>query len=116
MTHSRRRRPVLAIAAVIVMVAGFAKQSAPTFADRAAHLTSFDIVWDTVNDTFPDPAFGGLDWNAVRRELRPRAEQAVSADGVRSVITEMLARLKRSHFVLLSGEGVGDAAPVGAAI
>jgi carboxyl-terminal processing protease len=35
-------------------------------------------------------------------ELRPRVEAAESPDGARDVIREMLARLKRSHFVLLS--------------
>ena len=29
-------------------------------------LASFDVVWQTINDTYYDPKFGGLDWNAVR--------------------------------------------------
>jgi carboxyl-terminal processing protease len=78
---------------------------------RAAGLASFDAAWQTVNDTFYDPSFGGLDWAAVRDELRPRAASAKSPDEVRGVIREMLARLKRSHFALLSATSPTDALP-----
>jgi carboxyl-terminal processing protease len=78
---------------------------------RSVHLATFDEVWTTIDTTFYDPAFGGLDWAAVRDELRPRAEAAASADEVRRVIREMLARLKRSHFVLLSPSSTVDALP-----
>ncbi len=80
---------------------------------RDAGLASFDDVWQTVADTFYDPTFGGLDWPAVRRELRPKAEAAASPDELRAVIREMLARLKRSHFELLSASEADEAAPVG---
>jgi carboxyl-terminal processing protease len=48
------------------------------------------------------PTFGGLDWAAVARDLRPELERARSAAESRAVIRDMLARLGRSHFVLLS--------------
>ena len=69
---------------------------------KATALASFDEAWQTINDTFPDPTFGGLDWVGVSKELRPRVQSAASPDDARGVIREMLARLKRSHFVLLS--------------
>jgi carboxyl-terminal processing protease len=75
---------------------------------RAAALASFDEVWRTINDTFPDPAFGGVDWAAVRTELRPRAQASGSADAARDVIRDMLARLHRSHFVLLSASAASN--------
>lgn len=65
-------------------------------------IASFDEAWKTINDTFYDPTFGGIDWAAVRTELRPRVEAAASLDAARAVIREMLGRLKRSHFGLLS--------------
>jgi carboxyl-terminal processing protease len=68
-------------------------------------LASFDDAWQTINDTFYDPAFGGLDWKAVRAELRPKAEAAATPDDVRHLITEMITRLKQSHFVLLPSGG-----------
>jgi carboxyl-terminal processing protease len=79
-------------------------------------LESFDEVWQTINDTYYDPKFGGLDWKAVRAELRPRAEAAASVDGVRQVIREMLGRLKQSHFLLLSPASADDTLPGPAAV
>lgn len=83
---------------------------------RTDAVTSFDEVWTTINDTFYDPTFGGLNWTAVRDELRPRVTAAASPDEARSVIREMLGRLKRSHFVLMSSASVDDGpAPAGEA-
>ena len=77
---------------------------------RTSAIASFDDVWQTINDTFYDPTFGGLDWTAVKRELRPRVEAAASADEARGVMRAMLARLNRSHFSLLS-HSAADALP-----
>ena len=69
---------------------------------KSSALESFDEAWKTINDTFYDPTFGGLNWVGVRNELRPRVEAAATPDAARAVISEMLSRLKRSHFGLLS--------------
>jgi carboxyl-terminal processing protease len=69
---------------------------------RERALAAFDEVWQTVDETYPDPAFGGLDWTAIRDEMRPRAERADSPEAVRELIREMLARFGESHFALLS--------------
>jgi carboxyl-terminal processing protease len=97
------RRWLALVAVVLLAPAVHARQDW-----RTPALASFDDVWRTVADTFYDPTFGGLDWNAVRVELRPKAEGAESADAVRRVIAEMLGRLKRSHFVLLSSSPGSD--------
>jgi len=68
--------------------------------EREQHLASFDTVWETVRDQHFDPELGGLDWEAVREELRPRIEEATSASEVRCVIREMLSRLGQSHFAI----------------
>jgi carboxyl-terminal processing protease len=69
---------------------------------KSSAVASFDEVWKTINETFYDPSFGGLNWAGVRDELRPRMESATTPDEARMVISEMLGRLKRSHFGLLS--------------
>jgi carboxyl-terminal processing protease len=71
-------------------------------ASVALAVASFEDAWQTINDTFYDPTFGGLDWAAVRKELLPRAQAAKTADDVRDVIRDMIGRLKQSHFELLS--------------
>jgi carboxyl-terminal processing protease len=83
---------------------------------RPLALASFDEAWQIVNDRFYDPTFRGVDWQAVRAELRPKAEAAASADDVRRIITEMIGRLNESHFVLLpSGGALNDSRTVGPA-
>ena len=100
------RRRGLALIAVLALAA------APGAQDwRSVNIAAFDETWQTINDTFYDPSFGGLDWTAVRNELRPRAEAAGSPQEVRAVIREMLARLERSHFALLSPSAVDEALP-----
>ena len=43
----------------------------------------------------------GVDWDAVRTELRPRALAAATPGDLRAVIRDMLGRLGQSHFALL---------------
>jgi carboxyl-terminal processing protease len=106
---------VRALAAALLLV--LAGPSPETAAQdwRQSSLATFDEVWQTIADTFYDPAFAGLDWPAVRAELRPRVQAAASPAAAREITTAMLARLKRSHFMLLSAASVGDDAPLGEA-
>jgi carboxyl-terminal processing protease len=69
---------------------------------RATALASFDEAWQTINESFYDPSFGGVNWEGVRKELRPRVVSAASMDAARDVIRDMLARLGKSHFQLLA--------------
>ncbi len=69
--------------------------------DRELNLASFDLVWKTVKDTYPDSTLGGLDWTGIRDGLRPRMESAATIDEARGVIEEMLAPLNQSHFMLI---------------
>ena len=82
---------------------------------RPVALQTFDVVWDTINTTFYDPTFGGVDWNAIRSEFRPRIERAASPDDTRAIIREMLARLGKSHMALLSA-APDNQAPSGPAV
>ncbi len=66
--------------------------------ERRHNEESFDYIWTTVRDKHWDPTLGGLDWQAVNDELRPRAASAQSMAEARAVMGEMLARLGQSHF------------------
>jgi carboxyl-terminal processing protease len=80
------------------------------------NLESFDQVWTTIRDNHWDPELGGLDWQAVRDELRPKLAVATSKREVRSVIEEMISRLGQSHFAIFASDLIdqlevpGDAA------
>ncbi len=61
------------------------------------HAAVFLEAWNITRLAFYDPAMHGVDWNAVRDELLPRARAASSAADTSAVINEALARLKASH-------------------
>jgi carboxyl-terminal processing protease len=97
--------------AVVIFACVAAAAGRPQSQSLTAALAAFDDVWQTIHDTYYDPSFNGLDWAAVRAELRPRAAQAATADDVRRVINEMLSRLGESHFVLLTSSAAGAPLP-----
>ena len=61
-------------------------------------LASFDDVWQTINDTYYDPTFGGVDWNASAPNFVRGPRAATSADDVAQLIREMLGRLEAVAF------------------
>lgn len=72
-----------------------AAQSSLSREDRAE---SFRLVWETVRDRYFDPAFGGVDWDTVRRELEPAAMSAPTDAAFYGVLQQMVDRLGQSHF------------------
>lgn len=89
--------------------------TAPTAPVTAAKLTTprsggldakmrqrvFDIVWGRVNERYYDPAFGGVDWKAVRKRYAPLALNAAGDEAFYGVLGKMLGELKRSHFAIV---------------
>ena len=67
---------------------------------RASNLETFDAAWTIINESHWDPDFNGVDWVAVRDELRPQAAEAETAAELRAVISAMIARLDQSHFAI----------------
>ena len=64
-------------------------------------LDSFEKVWTTVRDKHWQTKPGGLDWQAIHDEYRPRVEKASSQTEALAVMQEMLGRLKQSHFAII---------------
>ena len=81
---------------------------AATVARQNEHIETFDEAWRIIAETHWDPEFNGVDWDAVREELRPRAAEAESIAELRTVIRDMLSRLGQSHFALWPREALGD--------
>jgi carboxyl-terminal processing protease len=68
---------------------------------RAQNAASFDQVWTTIRDQHFDPTLGGLDWEAVKTELRPKAESAMTMDDARGAMNAMIYKLGQSHFGII---------------
>jgi carboxyl-terminal processing protease len=69
---------------------------------RQLNLDSFEIIWTTIRDKHWEKNPGGLNWNAIHEEYRPRVAAARSTDEARSAIREMLGRLHQTHFAILA--------------
>src|ERR1035437_498473 len=97
MLHSTQ---VLALA-IAGAIAAAGQTVAP--AERGANIQAFEKVWTTVRDKHWDPKLGGLDWQALHDELRPKMEAAKTADEVRKILNDMVGRLKQTHFGIFPG-------------
>ncbi len=95
---TRFRVTVVAVAALL-LGAGFVSAQVPEASE------TFDAAWTIIRDTHFDKTMNGLNWEAVRAELKPRAAAARSSAELRVVIREMLGRLGLSHFALIPSGG-----------
>jgi Tol biopolymer transport system component/C-terminal processing protease CtpA/Prc len=57
----------------------------------------FQQAWTDLRDTFFDPNFNGVNWDAVRAAYAPRIAGAVTADEVRRLLLLMVGELNSSH-------------------
>jgi carboxyl-terminal processing protease len=89
-----------------------AAESAPLTRDqRKLNIDSFEYVWKTVRDKHWDPKLGGLNWQAVHDELRPKVEKAATMAEARETIGEMIHRLHQTHFGIIPGDVYHDINP-----
>lgn len=102
----RFRTVVLSMA--LAWTAMAADKSPLTPDQRRQNLESFDYIWSTVRDKHWDPKLNGVDWQAVREELRPKVENATTMEQARDAMAEMLHRLHETHFGIIPSEVYGE--------
>ncbi|MEM8875082.1 MAG: S41 family peptidase [Planctomycetota bacterium] len=71
---------------------------------RADNVASFDLTWETIRDNHYDANLNGVDWQAVRDELRPEVIDAESMAEARAVMQEMIGRLSESHYAIIPAD------------
>lgn len=72
-------------------------------------LVTFDTAWAIIARSHWDTTYNGVNWRALRDTLRPRAAAAKTTGELRTVLSEMIGRLKQSHFSIIPRE-VSDVA------
>lgn len=102
-----RVRAIAAVVVALTLSAGFVSAQVPQASE------TFEAAWTIIRDTHFDKTMNGLNWEAVRAELKPRAAVATSSAELRGVIRDMLGRLALSHFALIPSGG--DASTPGGA-
>lgn len=65
---------------------------------------TFHEVWQTVNEAYFDPTFGGVDWAAVREKYRAKLPEIADRAQLRGLLQAMLNELRRTHFSILPRE------------
>ena len=88
--------------------------------DSTLALATFDSAWRTVGGALKGRGVTRLNWDAVREELRPRAQRASSDSALRTIIEDMIGRIGESHFAVLqpppeSAPGSADGSALGTA-
>ena len=59
---------------------------APAAAQTPLFVETFDAAWSLIHRSHFDPDFNGVDWEGVRDELRPLAEEAESEAELRKLL------------------------------
>lgn len=93
----------VAIVAAIFLIGG-PLAAALTPEQRQLNIQSFEYVWTTVRDKHWQTKPGGLDWQAIHDEFRPKIEAADSMDTARAILNQMLGRLHETHFGVVPGD------------
>ncbi len=97
-------RPI--IAAIIIVVAptsilvaqdetaGESQSELEIDVSRAEILADFEKVWESINSSYVDQGFGGVDWESLRSEYRNKVEDADGPEAAYGVISEMVGELQ----------------------
>ncbi len=71
---------------------------------RKLNADSFEYAWATIQKYMWEPMPAGVDWQKIHDELKPKVEAAKSTDEARSVMRQMISRLKMTHFGIVPGD------------
>lgn len=111
--QQRLRAPLraCAILAAMAVAGGCAvtpKEPPLTPEQRDLNVAAFDEVWTTIRDTHWDPELGGLDWDALREEYRPRVAAADRMSEARAAMGDLIGHLKQTHFSVIPADLLDD--------
>jgi hypothetical protein len=68
-------------------------------------LRIFDEVWEQVSERYFDPSFHGVNWEGLRKELRPRAAEARGQTELYALLRRMLGSLRKPSQLTPWNEG-----------
>ena len=74
--------------------------------DQDKRQEAFQIVWQTVNDLFYDPKFGGVNWAGVHERYQPQVAKVASDREFHQLLQQMLNELHQSHFIVIPREAI----------
>jgi C-terminal processing protease CtpA/Prc len=81
-------------------------ESEPALTQQQKRLKAFEIVWQTVNESFYDRNFGGVDWYQLRKRYEPLATAARTDEQLYLLLQQMLNELHQSHFFVIPPDSI----------
>jgi carboxyl-terminal processing protease len=102
------RKSIVALLLVSLFSIATLAEPQPAEERQRVDLESFDHVWTTIRDRHWDPEMGGLDWDALREELRPKVVEASDRAEARAVMDELISRLGMSHYAIIPAEAYAE--------
>lgn len=67
---------------------------------------TFEFVWKTVNDTYWDKSFNGVNWQSVHDKYASMVKPAQKSEDFHRLLDQMLGELKESHFKIIPPDRV----------
>jgi hypothetical protein len=96
--ENTERFGIMTLRIIVLFIAlGILVHATPGRSENGEYLNTFETVWNKVNDTYLDPAFGGLDWKDVHYRYQPRIAAAKDDREFYELINNMLWELGISH-------------------
>ncbi len=89
------------IALLLIMLASGCVYAQPS--PQPSYPQLFNLVWQTINDNFYDPSFGGVDWKRVRQKYSPEVAKVKDDRSFGDLANRMMRELKASHLYLSPG-------------
>jgi carboxyl-terminal processing protease len=110
LTTFLRRLAIVWLLSVACLTA-FAQQPQPVNppavqSEAARRQEAFETVWQTVNQTFYDPKFGGVDWKAVHERYAPIVAKTPSDSELHVLLQQMINELHQSHFFVIPPQAI----------
>jgi carboxyl-terminal processing protease len=84
----------------------------PQVVANEEYLSTFETVWQTVNDKYFDPTFGGLDWSEVHERYQPLIAAAENDNEFYERLNVMLFELNVSHIGVVPPDDLQQIDPV----
>ena len=86
------------VALLLIMVAARCLHAQPS--PRPSYQEVFNLVWQTINEKFYDPSFGGVDWKRVRQKYSPEVPKIRDDRSFIDLAYRMMRELHVSHLEL----------------
>jgi C-terminal peptidase prc len=101
--EERVRRVGLCLALVSWLLLGLTAlaPAEPGTTAKSDYLSWFETVWKAVDETYFDPAFGGVDWREVHDRYQPLVAAAADDETFYALVNNMLWELDVSHAMLV---------------